>query len=44
MGGTGTDGTVNAVTEGGEVGAVEDGAEGCLIGSTGAAARVVVGR
>ena len=40
-GGTGTDGTVNAFTEGGEVGAAEDGVEGCLIGSTGAAARVV---
>ena len=39
-GGTGTVGAVNAATEGG----VEGGVEGCLIGSTGEAATVVVGR
>ena len=44
VGGTGTVGRVNAATEGGVVGGGEGGVEGCLIGSTGPAASVVVGR
>ena len=43
-GGTGKAGAVNAATEGGVVGGGEGGVEGCLIGSTGPAASVVVGR
>ena len=43
-GGTDTVGAVNAVTEGDVVGGAEGGVEGCLIGSTGPAASVVVGR
>ena len=43
-GGTDTVGAVNAVTEGDVVEGAEGGVEGCLIGSTGPAASVVVGR
>ena len=43
-GSTGTVGAVNAATEGGAVGGGEGGVKGCLIGSTGPAASVVVGR